>query len=250
MNKVVVGRIYHVVDKTNGEVVKVGSTIVSLRRRFQSHDYKKRYTNHFLSLVKEIRSSQLDWYEKNNRHCPFLWHLVASEHLEMLAANTFKITYLSNQISPLDQKFSGFYGSSGGAIGGRIVGGSKEGRERMSRLGKSITPEERVRRARVAGLMCAASGHIQRLQKQFLGVGGLVGGKRNAESGHCARIAYLGGLAGGKTGSAKTNHIRWHERRNKFDINCSHCKESGEQINGTIHEYGFDGQITKDSFDS
>jgi hypothetical protein len=41
-----IGRIYHVVDKTTGQVVKVGSTILTLDRRFNSV-YRKKYNNHF-----------------------------------------------------------------------------------------------------------------------------------------------------------------------------------------------------------
>jgi hypothetical protein len=225
MNTPIVGRIYHVVDKTTGEVVKVGSTIQSLHRRFQGLDYQKKYTNHFLRLVKEIRSSDEDVYEKKNPYCPFLWHLVAAEHMEICRAKTYKKTKFSNLVSPLAQKFRGLDGVIGGSIGGPLVGGSKRGRAWMSKLGKSISPEERARRARISGLIAVSSGQIYEMQKAGWGKGGLVGGRRNAESGHCARIAHLGGLAGGKIGSAKTNHIRWHQRRGIVSSSCAHCKE-------------------------
>jgi len=223
-NTLITGRIYHVVDKTTGEVVKVGSTIKSLNRRFQGQDYQRRYKNHFLLDVRTIESNDADWYEKGNSQSPFLWHLLAIEHLEMIKANTFQKSRLSNQESPLLQKFNGLDGFIGGRLGGIIAGGSKEGRERMSKLGKNISHTERVRRARVAGFKNAENGHCARIAHLGGLVGGLKGGKKNAESGHCARIARLGGLVGGKIGSAKTNHIRWHVKRNKVNSDCEHCK--------------------------
>jgi hypothetical protein len=36
-----IGRIYHVVDKTTGQVVKVGSTIRTLEKRWNFYDKKK-----------------------------------------------------------------------------------------------------------------------------------------------------------------------------------------------------------------
>ena len=219
-----IGIVYHVIDKTTGEVVKVGSTIQGLKRRFQGLDYQRRYTNHFLKAVRMIESSELDWFEKSNPLCPFLWHLVAIEHIEMLKMGTYRKGPLSNRISPLDQKSCGLDGHIGGAIGGSLSGGSEEGRRRMSVIGKSISHEERVRRARVAGLMNVASGHIFNIQKENLGKGGLVGGLVNAESGHCARIAKLGGLAGGKKGAAIANHIRWHKKRGILKVGCVHCQ--------------------------
>ena len=175
--------------------------------------------------IRVIKSSEIDWYRRNDSSNPFLWHLVAAEHIEMLKMGTYRKNKFSNQVSPLDQKFRGLDGSFGGSIGGHLVGGSVSGRLRMSKLGKSISPEERVRRASVAGRMNAESGHIQKIQKENLGKGGLVGGKKNAESGHCARIAHLGGLAGGKKGSTKTNHLRWHVDRGVIKFDCVHCQD-------------------------
>src|ERR1700733_3072673 len=125
MNTLVVGRIYHVVDKATGEVIKVGSTIRRLDQRFNQTDYKRKYPNHFLKEFKVIQSSDVDWYDPKDPYCPFLWHLVASEHIEMVKANTFRGGPLSNQFSPLDQKSSSkfgvsHFGSIGGKIGGRI----------------------------------------------------------------------------------------------------------------------------------
>lgn len=122
MNTLITGRIYHVVDKTTGEIVKVGSTIRAAEQRFKQVDYRKKYTNHFVQEVKTLHSSELDYYEKRNPYCPFLWHLVASEHLEILKQGTFRKSELSNWASPLDQKYFGFDGSLGGLIGGRIGG--------------------------------------------------------------------------------------------------------------------------------
>ena len=214
-------------DKTTGEIVKVGSTIRALKVRFREYDREK-YANYFLREAKVIKSTESDWYRKGYYDCPFLWHLIAAEHVEMLKMGTFRKGPLSNYISPLVQKSHGLDGSIGGVVGGSLVGGSEEGRARMSILGKSITYEERVRRARVSGLMAVVSGQVFKMQKVGLGKGGLIGGRKNAESGHCARIAHLGGLAGGKKGSAKTNHIRWHVNRNVIDLKCSMCVEAGD----------------------
>jgi hypothetical protein len=41
MNTPIVGRIYHVVDKTTQEVVKVGSTIRTLEKRFKEREIIK-----------------------------------------------------------------------------------------------------------------------------------------------------------------------------------------------------------------
>lgn len=122
MNTPIIGRIYHVVDKTTGEVVKVGSTTKSLSNRFSYPDYAKKYTNHCLKEVKQIHSSEFDLYEKGNPFCPFFWHLVAAEHVEMIRAKTFKTGPLSNQVSPLEQKFIGFDWLLGSSLGGKTQG--------------------------------------------------------------------------------------------------------------------------------
>src|ERR1700730_13421061 len=117
-----IGIIYHVVEKDTNQVVKVGSTIRTLEIRFKQPDYHNKYKNHFLREVRTIESSQFDWYEPKNPVCPFLWHLVAIEHLEMIKMGTYRKDGFSNQISPLVQKFRGLEGVIGGSIGGLIGG--------------------------------------------------------------------------------------------------------------------------------
>jgi hypothetical protein len=112
MNTPIVGRIYDIVDKTTGEIVKVGSTIRSLKKRFSYPDYRTKYVNHFIREFKTIQSSDADWYEQGNPFCPFLWHLVASEHIRMLEAGTYRKDRFSNKWSPLNQKYHGFDGTT------------------------------------------------------------------------------------------------------------------------------------------
>ncbi len=77
--------------------------------------------------------------------------------------------------------------------------------------------------------------------------GGRIGGKSHAKSGHCARIARIGGLAGGRIGGGKNIasghlerlrtsehqkkaseialHTHWHIDRNKSNPRCAFCSE-------------------------
>lgn len=222
-NTPIIGRIYHVVDKTTGEVVKVGSTIQGLRKRFGDRDYKKKYVNHFLREAKTILSTELDWYEKGNAYCPFLWHLVAAEHLEMLHMNTYRKGRFSNQLSPLDQKFFGFDGVEYGRIGNlllpreaRVRGGQTRGKQNvdsgwMSELGKSMPHDRRIKNSSVGGKKRAES-FSSEYQSKAGRISGLVAGRKLAESGHFIKIAGMGG------------HVRWHLNRNTISKNCNFCK--------------------------
>jgi hypothetical protein len=215
MNTLIIGRIYHVVDKTTGEVVKVGSTTASLIRRFSGSDYQKKYTNHFLHEAKSIQSSEDDWYEKGNPYCPFLWHLVASEHMEIVKQNTFDKGPLSNKLSPLEQKYSGFDGSFWGSVGNLLlprearIRGGHSAATKMRAEGKGIfglSTEQRSKNGRkfgcIGGNKNVLSGHLQSISSAGGKISGAIQGRKLADNGHCARIAHLGGLAGGRKGGA------------------------------------------------
>lgn len=227
VNTSIIGRIYHVVDKTTGEVVKVGSTIQTLAKRFGT-GYKRKHSNHFLREVRIIQSGDFDWYKKGDSYCPFLWHLVTAEHIEMLAMDTFRKGPLSNQESPLDQKFRGFDGSEYGRIGAlatsretRVRGGITTGQRNaasgyMSKLGKNpLYRETHVQNGRIAGRKRVESGFFSSEHQSKVGrISGKISGRKNAESGHCARIAGLGG------------HTRWHVKKGVISKSCGLCKVS------------------------
>lgn len=260
MNTPIVGRIYHVVDKTTGEVVKVGSTIKSLEHRFKGYDYVKKYTNHFLREAKIIKSDDLDWYDPTDPFCPFLWHLVASEHLEILNTDTFRKTRFSNLQSPLDQKYFGFDGSVAGKIGGKM--NAEDGT--LTKARRAITPERKVGGGKKAGKMAADSGRVsdmgfkggsisgpkngRRLADEKIGMfgysdeekrqvcskGGLIAGKKNAEN----KIGFFGFSKEKRIEINKlAAHIQWHiigsyNRRGernwippKPNPRCIHCSE-------------------------
>ena len=150
MNTPIIGKIYHVVDNTTNEVIKVGSTIRRVEQRFNQTDYKKRYTNHRIVEVKRIESTDLDWYDSKDAYCPFLWHLVASEHIEMLRAGTYRSNALSNLLSPLLQKYYSKFGLSefssiGGTRGGQSNVFSGHLRSISSKGGKSGNPSVKRR---------------------------------------------------------------------------------------------------------
>jgi hypothetical protein len=196
MSKLAIGIVYHVVDKTTGEVVKVGSTTNSLKRRFSYSDYTQKYTNHFLREAKIIRSSDLDYYDREDPFCPFLWHLVASEHMEILKQNTFRKNKFSNRISPLDQKYFGFdpfvYGAEGGRIGGRR--NVESGHWATLR-----TPEIIMMGAKAAGAVAVKTGQIYRIRtKEACYRGGVTQGNKAKESGQWGEVKNLG------------LHTRWH----------------------------------------
>ena len=184
-----IGHIYHVVDKTTGEVVKVGSTVRALEVRWREYD-KTKYSNHFLKLAKTIEDDSDD----------FLWHLVASEHMEILRANTFRNGPLSNQFSPLDQKYFGLT-SEFGAVGGRM-----------------------------AGRMMVESGHLRSISSK----GGLACGalmekeKKGIFSPDYDRVAAgrVYGKISGKIGGPKGMHTRWHISRGLTSQNCKYCTEA------------------------
>ena len=226
-----IGRVYHVVDKTTGEVVKVGSTTQTLKKRFSGQNYKGKYVNHFLVEVHRIESSEYDQYEKGNPFCPFLWHLIASEHLEILRARTLRKGVMSNHQSPLDQKFFGFDGSLYGRAGNdaltkemRSRGGKTTGKRNadsgfMASLGRNTSHEVRVRNSSKGGRKRVESGFFSREhQMNIARSGGLVSGRNNANSGHCARIAGLGG------------HTRWHVKKGVISSSCAICKGNQNEL--------------------
>jgi hypothetical protein len=178
-----IGYVYHVVDKITEEVVKVGSTVRALDVRWREYD-KVKYSNHFLKLAKTIEDDSED----------FLWHLVASEHMEILRVGTFRNGPLSNQFSPLDQKYFG------------------------------LTSEFSVIGGQIAGRMMVESGHLQRISSAGGKACGAVIGKRNAESGWMREVQKLGLGLGGKIGGPKGMHTRWHVRRGIVSPACSLCK--------------------------
>lgn len=223
MNISIIGRIYHVVDKTTREVVKVGSTTQTLERRFSYPDYQKKYTNHFLREAKILQSSELDWYDENDPNCPFLWHLVASEHLEILRQGTFRKSKFSNQVSPLDQKYFGFDPFLYGAVGGQIAGKNNVKSGHWATL---RTPEIIMMGAKAAGALAAKTGQINKIKtyesclkgalnqkKEDKARGGVTQGKKNVDSGRLAKVR------------TEAPHIHWHVRRNKPNPRCAFCSE-------------------------
>jgi hypothetical protein len=256
INTPITGHIYHVIDKKTNRVVKVGSTIASLDRRFNSK-YKRKYADHFLKEAYHIESSESDWYEKGNPFCPFLWHLVASEHLEIVRQNTFDVDSFSNKVSPLTQKYSGFDGSIWGKIGGKI-GGKISGKERVESgvLARCRTPEhqaqagkisgllsvknktgihspdfDRVSASRKGGLKNVESGHLKSISSAGGKVSGLTQGRKNAENktGFCGRSVEKMASQGQKLGlvhGQRAMHIRWHVNRGLTSPNCAHCAKS------------------------
>jgi hypothetical protein len=229
------GRIYHVVDKMTGEIVKVGSTVSTLRRRWCAYD-KQRYCNHFLKEVRQIESSDLDWYEPKNPFCPFLWHLVASEHIEIVKQGTFRIGKLSNRHSPLDQKSRGFDVTAISEDAGRLAGAirvSMDDWEEVSAKGRAAAWESnRINPAiaelgRVQGRKNSESGHMAAIQKLGRSLGGAAGcatnhAKKN-EFGKSIHAIKMGSI-GGKKGGIASNHLRWHVKRGLTSSDCPLCK--------------------------
>ena len=261
-NTLKIGIVYHVVDKTTGEVVKVGSTIQLLSQRFNAA-YKKKHSNHFLREARTIKSSELDWYQKGDYDCPFLWHLAAIEHLEMLKMGTYRKGPLSNKQSPLDQKSKGFDAGVAGTIGGQIgglIGGKISGRiaAESGRLASYRTPEHQKKAGIAAGAASkerqsgflspdypvekiqetsrkngranVESGHIYTIATlESCSKGGLTQGRRNAESGHMSKIGKsippeVRSAISKKSGPLGM-HIRWHVNRGIVSSTCIHCKK-------------------------
>jgi hypothetical protein len=226
MNTKITGRIYHVIDKSTGNVIKVGSTTRRLDQRFNQTDYKKKYRNHFLVEVKIIKSDDSDWYDPKISDCPFLWHLAASEHMEMMRVGTYRSGPLSNFFSPIDQKYFSRFGLSElSSMGGKIGGSSNV---RSGHL-KSISSK--------GGLSGGFSnGHINglALAKAHKGVcapgiaakGGRIGGPKAGKM--AVESGQLEGLRTpehqSKAGRS-ANHNRWHVNRNIINPNCKLCKE-------------------------
>lgn len=226
MNIPIIGRIYHVVNKTTSQIVKVGSTIRALEKRWSF--YPKNYSNHFLRLVKEIVSSDLDWYDPKNSGCPFLWHLVAAEHLEAVRMETFNNGPLSNKISPLLQKYTGFDSSSFAKAGGE-VGGIKT---RDKKLGIHNPKFNKTVAARKGGLKSVESGHLQSVSSK----GGLACGalmekeKKGIFSPDYDRVAAgrKYGKISGKIGGPKGMHTRWHVNRGLVSNQCKYCTQQAD----------------------
>lgn len=219
-----VGIVYHVIDKANGKVIKVGSTICSLNRRWNKYN-KLLYNNHFLKEQKVITSSELDWYEPRNPHCPFLWHLVASEHMEMIRLGTFKSGSLSNKVSPLDQKYFGFDAESFCSSSGFTTMLRKVGIFGLSEENKI---KSRIKGGQTAGHKARESGQLRnkvgadKLNKTGIfapgmkSKGGKVSGAQNA----------LNGVL------EKARHTHWHINRGILSGSCKLCCLIRESING------------------
>ena len=259
MNTPKIGRIYHVVDKATQETVKVGSTTQFLSQRFNAA-YRRKHSNHFLREVRVIESNEFDWYKKGDYDCPFLWHLAAIEHLEMLKMNTYRKGPLSNKQSPLDQKAFGFVAGVAGTIGGQIggkIGGKINGRKRVESgaLAALRTPEhqskagkaagrlsvenktgihhpnfDRVAASKKAGQKNVESGHIYRISTPEGRLkGGITQGRINAESGYMSRLGknvpFEVRSERGKRVGPWAMHIRWHVNRGIKSESCRHCSE-------------------------
>jgi hypothetical protein len=224
INTQIIGHIYHVVNKTTNQVVKVGSTIRTLETRWSMYD-KKSFSNHFLKLVKEIESSESDWYDADNSDCPFLWHLMASEHLEIVKMGTFNSSLLSNKISPLVQKYVGFDANKASKLGG-TAGGIKT---RDEKLGIHNPDFDHIPGARKGGLKNVASGHLQSISsKGGLACGALMEKQRKGIfSPDYDRVAAgrKYGKISGKIGGPKGMHTRWHVNRGRTSDSCRHCVE-------------------------
>lgn len=219
------GYIYHVVDKTTKEVVKVGSTIQTLARRWGGYN-KEKYSNHLLVEVRSLESSDVDFYDKADSSCPFLWHLFVIEQAEILRARTFRVGVLSNQELPVEQKLRGFDGSEYGRIGNRCLprdarvrGGMTRGKQNsesgfMSALGKSIPYDQRVKNGSIGGQKRVESGFFSKEHQKLVSpLGAKIGGQIRAKSGDLPKIASLGG------------HTRWHVNKNNFSLRCVHCQQ-------------------------
>lgn len=207
-----------------GEVVKIGSTIRTLERRWAF--YPKNFSNHFLRLVKEIESSEQDWYSSEISDCPFLWHLMAAEHLEIVRAGTFNSGPLCNKVSPLVQKFSGFDANEAAKLGG-VLGGTASF---QNKLGIHNPNFDRVSSGRKTGRKHVESGHLQSISSK----GGLACGalmekeKKGIFSPDYDRVAAgrKYGKISGKIGGPKGMHTRWHVNRGIVSQNCKHCIEA------------------------
>jgi len=233
-----IGLIYHVVDKTTNEVVKVGSTIQTLKRRWVDYD-KNKFNNHFLREIKRLESNELDWYEKGNPHCPFLWHLIASEHLEILKQSTWRKGKLSNQVSPIDQKYFGFLDAH---LETAKLGGLNQSKEDKARGGYKQGPIQGPQNvksglwAKVISLGGIASGKSKSKAKQAANEkNGKRFGKWSVESGHLASLRTpehqsKAGREGGKKGGVAANHLRWHTNRNIVNPKCKLCMEQSNNV--------------------
>jgi hypothetical protein len=176
-----------------------------------------KYKNHFLKEVHVIHSSEFDWFEKGNPDSPFLWHLIAAEHMEMLRAGTFRRGPFSNQQSPLDQKFCGFDGVEFSILGGFVQGKKNVQSGHWATL---QTREHKVMAAKVAGAKARDTGQINSIKtyaSSALGAknqkiedkarGGSTQGNRNVKNGHLERI----------------RHIKNHVKRNVVFPLCRFC---------------------------
>jgi hypothetical protein len=131
-------------------------------------------------------------------------------------------------------ELSSLAGSKGGPIAGqknlesghiqelgRIQGTLNVESGHLDRIRQLIDPVEQSKRARNLGLKHVASGHLDRIRQLIDPVKrsersrelgkrtGPIAGRRNAESGHCKRIAHLGGLVTGKMAAEKLNTTKW-----------------------------------------
>jgi hypothetical protein len=225
MNTPITGRIYHIVDKLTGRAIKVGSTTRRIEQRFGQSDYRKKYTHHKIVEVKQIQSTDLDWYDPKDAYCPFLWHLVASEHIEMLRVGSYRSTPLSNMISPLLQKYRSKFGlsefsSQGGRKGGRSNVVSGHLRSISSKGGKS--GDGVAKRRNGLDLLKQKRGVFA---PGIASLGGLIGGPKAGriavESGQLARLR----TSEHQSIASKTaNHNRWHVKRNIKNPECKLCQ--------------------------
>lgn len=196
----VIGRIYHVVQKDTGRIIKVGSTIQLLHKRAGQRDYRKTYSDCFLREAFTIESSTADdnWFglagitDPKKAFAPFLWNLIIAEHLEMLRMKTYKIPDepRSNQQFPIFQKLCGFDGADVASIGGRLANHITN--DEAHRADPNYL-ESRARAGRTSGAKNIATGQIQALGRKNVETGWIQAlgrkiGRKNAETGHLDSI--------------------------------------------------------------
>jgi hypothetical protein len=170
--------------------------------------------------------------------------------MEILRVQSYRKGPLSNQISPLDQKYFGFearefskLGSANRSEEDKIKAGKIAGRIRVE--SGFFTTEHQSKAGKKGGLIggkiAVETGQIEKArdnidkekQRKAAGIAGIINGRKAVESGKLASLrtkehqqkAFEAAMLKDPDHQRRAGHVRWHVNRGIVSPTCSFCNQ-------------------------
>lgn len=147
------GIVYQVKEKLTGKVVKIGSTVQTLKKRESGYCRENKYfkLNYELVHFRTVEHDDPDF---------FMFYLRAVENLEIVRQHTWLEEGGLNQVAPLAQLlFSAARHAEWGRMGGKVASVTNKRRGNLEAFYKAG--------GRAQGRINAANGHLKKLSNTF-----------------------------------------------------------------------------------